>query len=182
MQTDFEILIEELENEAELLREELQELLYEKDFKYAQYYQKGISLIERKIRILKKLERPGKLDGQTFYENIADLNEDRIRSFSLISQKGSDFYLHFYKSSDRTLFCEIPSERQMLNANYYGYRTANRKNITSLGFHVGEDKSGIEFNADSDTYCTEILTKLAILMFDILQVPGDICYALQRKK
>ena len=165
-----------------MLKEELQELLYEKDFKYAQHYQKGIWLIEQKIRTLKILERPGKLNEQNLFENILDLNEDRIRSFSLISQNGSDFYLHFYKSSDNTLYCEIPSERQMLNANYYVYKKANRQNITSPGFHVGEDKSGIEFSSASDIYCTEILTKLAILLFDILQVPDDMCYALERNK
>ena len=57
MLTEFELLISELESEKLILDEELQECLTSKDYKYADYFQKGIWWVERKIDRLKRLKR-----------------------------------------------------------------------------------------------------------------------------
>lgn len=171
MLTEFELLIEELEAEKLRLNEELQECLQFQDYKYAQYYQKGIWRIERKIDRLKQLNRnPLAPDTQYLVDAIIELNKNRIKGFSLFFLKNSDFYLHFYKLPNDKLYCQIPAESEMLKAHYYVYLPRFRKNILSLGFDLSEDMAGIEFTVETNLSCDTILTKLSLLMFDILQV------------
>ena len=171
MLTEFELLIEELELEKLRLKEELNEFLQVQDYKYAQYFQKGIWLVERKIERLKQLNgNPISLDTQYLVDTIIELNKDIIRGFSLFFLSESDFYLHFYKLSENKLYCQIPAENEMLKAHYYVYRPSLKKNILSLGFDFNEESAGMEFTIDGDPSCSEVLTKLAIIMFDILHI------------
>lgn len=73
MLTEFELLIRELESEKLILDEELQECLTSQDYKYADYFQKGIWRIERKIDRLKQLNRnPTSLDTQHLADAIIE--------------------------------------------------------------------------------------------------------------
>ncbi|MBE9463640.1 hypothetical protein ACFP1I_11960 [Dyadobacter subterraneus] len=174
MQTEFELLIEELESEKSRLDEELQECLQSKNYKYAQYFQKGIWRVQRKIEQLKKLNRnPLIRDTQYLADAINELNNDVIEGFSLFFLKDSDFYLHFYKLPDSKLYCQIPTEDEMLKAYYYAYRPDSRKYILSLGFELNEKKPGVVFSVEDNQSCDEILTKLAVLMFDILYISTE---------
>jgi hypothetical protein len=171
MLTEFELLLKELESEKIRLDEELQECLQSKDYKYAQYFQKSIWRVERKIERLKQLNRnPLNPDTQYLADSIVELNKGMIRGFSLFFLKESDFYLHFYKSPDNKLYCQIPPEQEMLKAHYYYYQPESRKNILSLGFDFSEEKAGIEFTVEENQSCDQILTRLALLMFDILHI------------
>jgi hypothetical protein len=171
MLTEFEVLLEELKSEKTRLDEELQECLQLKDYKYAQYFQKGIWRVERKIERLKQLNRnPLKPDPQYLADSIVELNKGMIRGFSLFFLKESDFYLHFYKLPSNKLYCQIPAEHEMLKAHYYFNRAESKKNIISLGFDFSEEKAGIEFTVEENQSCDQILTKLALLMFDILHI------------
>jgi len=171
MLTEFELLIQQLESEISALSEELQECLQIQDYKYAQYYQKGIWRIERKIERLKQLNRnPTKPDTQHLVDAIIELDKGMIQSFSLFFLKKSDFYLHFFRISDESLYCQIPSENEMSKAYYYRYFSRDRKSILSLGFDIGKEKPGIKFSIERDQACNEILAKLSVLMFDILHI------------
>ena len=182
MLTEFELLIDELESERLRLDEELQECLIMKDYKYADYFQKGIWRIERRIERLKRLNRnPTSLDTQHLADAIVELNERRISSFSLALTRNSDFYLNFHRLPNNTLYCQIPTEREMLEAYHYVYLSSMKKSILSLGFHLLEDTAGIEFVVETNLSCDNILTKLAILMFDILQLRPDASGYIEKK-
>ncbi|WP_026632545.1 hypothetical protein [Dyadobacter alkalitolerans] len=182
MLTEFELLIQELEFEMSVLDEELQECLRFQDYKYAHYYQKGIWRIQRRIERLNRLNRnPTSLDTQHLVDAIIELNDNQISSFSLIFVKGSDFYLHFHRLDNNSLYCQIPTESEMQRAHYYVYQPYMKKNISSLGFQLFEESSGIEFTVEPSQSCDTILTKLAVLMFDILQVRMDASGYIEKK-
>ncbi len=182
MLTEFELLIQELETEKLNLNEELQECLQEKDYKYAQYFQKGIWRVERRLEMLRKLNRnPATLDTQFLVDAIIELNDDKIKGFSLFFLSNSDFYLHFYKLPDHRLYCQIPSEIEMRQAHYYIYMHSFKRSILALGFDLDEEKGGIAFTVEPDLSCNQILTKLARLMFDILHVSTEATGYITRK-
>ncbi|WAC13133.1 hypothetical protein [Dyadobacter pollutisoli] len=171
MLTEFELLIRELESEKLRLDEELQECLQVQDYKYAHFFQKGIWRIERRIKQLQQLyHNPTALDTQHLVDAIVELDKGKIKGFSVFFLSKSDFYLHFYKLPGRGLYCQIPTEDEMLKAHYYAYMSGFKKNILALGFNLEAEKPGIEFRLEANHSCNEILGKLALLMFDILHV------------
>lgn len=174
MLTDFELLIQELESEKIRLNEELKECLLSYDYKYAHYFQKGIWRVDRKIKRLKQLyQNPQALDTQYLADAIIELDQDKIHSFSLHFFRNSDFYLRFNKLPDGKLYCHIPSENEMRMAGDYFFYSFIEKNILALGFDFNEEKAGITFTIESNLSCNLILTKLAVLMFDILHIRTD---------
>lgn len=182
MVTEFESLISELESEKLVLDEELQECLKLHDYKYADYFQKGIWRVERKIDRLKRLNRnPTSVDTQHLVDAIVELNEGIISGFSLILTKNSDFYLHFHRLPNNRLCCQIPTEQEMLEAYHYVYLPSMKKSILSLGFHLLEDMAEVEFVVEANLSCDKILTKLAILMFDILQLRPEASGYIEKK-
>lgn len=182
MLTEFELLINELESEKLALDEELQECLMMRDYKYADYFQKGIWRIERRIERLKRLKgNPTTLDTQHLTDAIVELNERRISSFSLVLTKNSDFYLRFHRLPNNRLYCQIPTEGEMLEAHHYVYLSSMKKSISSLGFHLHEGSAGIEFVVETNLSCDNILTKLAILMFDVLQLRPEASGYIEKK-
>lgn len=79
------------------------------------------------------------------------------------------------------LYCQIPTEQEMLEAYHYVYLTSMKQSILSLGFHLFEDAAGIEFVVETNLSCDHILTKLAILMFDILQLQPEASGYIEKK-
>lgn len=182
MLTEFEFLIQELESERSSLNEELRECLLCQDYKYAHYFQKGIWRLERRIERLKQLNKnPTSLDTQHLVDAIIQLNDGQIKGFSLIFLKGSDFYLHFYRLDNNRLYCQIPTENQMQQAYHYVYLSYMKKNILALGFQLTDESAGIEFTVEPNHSCDYILTKLAVLMFDILQIRSDATGQIEKK-
>lgn len=182
MLTEFERLIKELESERLVLDEDLQQSLTLQDYKYADYFQKGIWRIERKIDRLKRLNRnPTSLDTQHLADAIIELNNGLISGFSLVLMKKSDFSLHFHRLPNKRLYCQIPTEREMLQAQHYVYLSSMKKSILSLGFHLLDDTAGIEFIVETNHSCDNILTKLALLMFDILQLRPEASGYIEKK-
>jgi hypothetical protein len=174
MLTEFELLIEELESDKSRMNEELQECLQQQDYKYAHYYQTGVWRIQGQIERLKKLKKnPYTLETQHMVDAIVELHQNTIKGFSLFFLKKSDFYLHFYRLPNGSLYCQIPTEKEMRKAYYYGYMSNFKRNILSLGFDFDEENAGIEFNVEANHSCDEIITKLAVLMFDILRVSTE---------
>lgn len=174
MKSEYDLYIEQLTEELILLKKELQECLDEKDYEYARHFQKGIWIIESKLRVVNSWDNHTKLDSQNLDDAIIDLNEGRIKKFSFILLPGSDFYLRFRKLSSGNLYCELPSKAELLEAEYYVYhlQVMNSK-IFSLGFipDEGSDKRmGLEFSLPKNNSCQEIKAKLAVLMFDILNI------------
>jgi hypothetical protein len=135
LKSEYDLYIEQLTEELILLKNELQECLNEKDYEYARHFQKGIWLIERKLRVANSWDNQTKLDSQNLDDAIIELNEDKIKKFAFILLPGTDFYLRFRKLSGGNLYCELPSKEELLEAQYYVYhpQTMKRK-IFSLGF------------------------------------------------
>ena len=174
MKTEFEFLIEELQNEIKSLKEELIDCIDLQDYKYAHFYQKGIWRLQRKIEKLQSLnEDPFKLETQYLYDSIIELHDKRIKSFSLIFSK-LDFYFHFSLLENGHIYCEIPPEKEMQKAYRYYYDSKSRDHIIALGFQFTSEKVGIEFIPLPDHSYNFILVKLAMLMFDILNFQPDV--------
>ena len=174
MKTEFEFLIEELQDEIKSLKKELIECIEFQDYKYAHFYQKGIWKVQRKVEKLMVLNKdPFKLDTQHLYDAISELHDKKIKSFSLILP-GLDFYFHFSLLENGHLYCEIPPEEEMQKAHYYYYDLKSRAHISALGFQFNPEKVGIEFIPSPDHSFNFILIKLASLMFDILNFQPDV--------
>jgi len=174
MKTEFDFLIEELQNEIKSLKEELIDCIDLQDYKYAHFYQNGIWRVQREIEKLQSLnEDPFKLETQHLYDSIIELLDKRIKSFSIIFPN-LDFYFHFSVLVNGHLYCEIPPKKEMQKANNYYYDSKSRDHIIALGFQFDSEKLGIEFIPSLDHSHNYILVKLAVLMFDILNFPKDI--------
>ena len=114
MKTEFEFLIEELQNEIKSLKEELIDCIDLQDYKYAHFYEKGIWRLQRKIEKLQSLnEDPFKLETQHLYDSIIELHDKKIKSFSLIFPN-LEFYFHFSLLENGHLYCEILLKKNCL--------------------------------------------------------------------
>jgi hypothetical protein len=174
MKTDLDLLNDQLQIELNSLKNELQECLAEEDYKYARYYNDGILLTKRKIKTLLSMRHEYMLDSQYLADALVELSEGTIQSFSMFFLAGSDFYLRFDKLTGKELLCRLPGETEMSRAHYYVYSPVyQRQKIMALGFKIYENEPVLKFQLEDNHSCNEILTKLSILMFDILNISKD---------
>jgi len=175
LETDYDLYIKELQSELKELSEQLQECLDEKDYKYADFYQKAIWRIERKLQIFNSLNsNKYKLDEQKLDDAIIELRDGILKRFKFILLPACDFYLNFYKLDSGELYCELPKEEVLLGAYHYVFFPAQIPSILRLGFvpnAKNDNTLGLEFSVGSNNSCLEIKIIIARLMLDILQIP-----------
>lgn len=175
LETEYDLYLKELESELEKLNKQLQDCLNQKDYKYADFYQKETWRVESKMRIFNSLNsNKYKLDDQKIDDAIVELNQGILKRFKFILLPESDFYINFYKLEKGSLYCELPTEAELLDARHYVYFPSKIHSIFALGFaidHLTDNQLGLEFTIPSNNSCLEIKTVLARLMFDVLQIP-----------
>jgi hypothetical protein len=90
MQNDLQLLISELQQEADLLQHELTKCLEDTDYDGAKWYQKVLGYTLEKLRILRALEQPN-------YDTITDLKEMITRMKNLDIEKSDPTNAHIHK-------------------------------------------------------------------------------------
>ncbi|MGV3509487.1 MAG: hypothetical protein ACO1N7_09380 [Sphingobacteriaceae bacterium] len=174
METEYDLYLKELLFELEELRKQLQDLLSEKDYEYADFYQKEIWRVENKISIFNSLNsNKYRLDDQKIEDAMVELNQGIIKRFKFILLPDSDFYINFYKREKGSIYCELPTTTELLNARNYVYFPEKIKSIYSLGFTTNsssDNRLQLKIDITANNYCLGIKTILARLMFDVLQI------------
>jgi hypothetical protein len=175
LETEYDLYVKELQSELMELREQLQECLSENDYEYANFYQKAVWRVENKLRIFNSLNSDTyKQDEQKLDDAIIELRDGILRRFKFILLPACDFYLNFYKLDSGKLYCELPTEAELLQAYHYVYFPAKVSSILALGFAYNPENDntlGLEFNVSSNNSCLEIKAIIARLMLDVLHIP-----------
>ena len=138
-----QIKINELELQLAHLKN-IQTISYSSDF-----FERIIQPIEQKLKELKVVTDPNRLDGQEFDDMIFDLIADKLHHFQFFLNKKSDLYLEF-KKIGQAIFITIPKYKKLKKA--YILSKSSRKKLKNIGFKLTHNKKNLVFEYDITSF------------------------------
>jgi hypothetical protein len=176
LKSEYEEILEQLKSHLKLLKDELRDCLENYDYKRADHFQKAVWIAEQELRLKQGLiQRTQYLDGQEIDMAIVEMDLGLINGFDIVWEGNRRPTLHFGISSSFHLYCEFPSNEELENPLEDYIAPGRQLKLTSLGFIKDSytERLRLYFDLPKNKSCIEIKEKLAILLFEVLQINHD---------